>query len=83
VLLLALDPLSGSFLPKVEDPWPDRIGMGLPFTLAGGGAVLAGILFAGSTAARRDRAIMWGGVFGFLGGVCFYAISLVVQVTSR
>jgi hypothetical protein len=37
--------LSGIVLPRVEDPWPETVGLGLPFTLAGAGGVLAGVLF--------------------------------------
>ena len=82
MLLLALELLIASFLPAVEDPWPDRVGLGLPFTLAGGGAIMAGVLFAGLPSARRDRLIRWGGALGFLAGVAFYLISLIVQVSS-
>jgi predicted tellurium resistance membrane protein TerC len=79
VLLLALELLTASFLPEVEDPWLDQVGLGLPFTLAGGGAIVAGVLFSGSPPARRDRVIRWGGALGLLGGILLYLISLIIQ----
>jgi hypothetical protein len=41
----------GSLLPHVENPWPDTIGIELPFAMAGAGGVLAGFLYAGDSKA--------------------------------
>jgi hypothetical protein len=78
--LLILAWLSGSFLPRVADPWPKSVGLELPLTLSGSGAVLASVVFAFSSSARRDRAIRLGGALGFLVGMGLYLISLIVQV---
>jgi hypothetical protein len=71
--------LPGAF-PQVENPWPKSVGLDLPLTLAGGGAVFAGVLFAGSSAERRERAVTVGGVLGFIAGMGFYLLSLVAEV---
>jgi hypothetical protein len=69
-------------LPRVEDPWPDTIGLELPIALAGAIGILAGVVFSGSPELRRDRAIRWGGVLGFLAGMLFYLAALVAQLCS-
>jgi len=42
-------------LPRVENPWPETIGIGLPFAIAGAGGVLAGALYVGDSKAGHDR----------------------------
>lgn len=74
--------LLASVLPHIEDPWPDRIGLGLPIATAGAGGVLAGVIHAESPAATRDRAIGKGALFGFRAGAAVYLLSLAVQVGS-
>jgi hypothetical protein len=69
-------------LPRVEDPWPDAIGIGFPFTTAGGGVVLAGLVFATATSKRRERAMVWGSVVGFGIGIAFHVVALVAQVIA-
>jgi len=71
-----------SFLPRVENPWPDTIGLELPFAMAGAGGVLAGSLYAGGSKVGRDEAIRNGGLLGFRLGVLVYFLSLLNQVTS-
>lgn len=83
MLGLALVFLLGSFFPRIEDPWPETIGLGLPFTVAGAGGVLAGVLFANSLPARRDKWILRLGLWGFRLGAAFYLLSLAVQVVFR
>lgn len=68
--------------PEVEDPLPDRIGLGFPFAMAGAGGVLASIVHSESSPARRDRAINKGGVIGFGLGAVAYLLALVIQVGS-
>jgi len=73
--------LFGAVFPRVEDPWPDRIGLGLPFALAGAFGVLASVVYADAAPARRDRAIRHGGLAGFWFGTGLYALSLLAQIT--
>ncbi len=74
--------LTLAVLPRVEDPWPDTIGIGFPVTTAGAGGVLAGLVFAATTSERHDSAIKWGTVVGFLIGSVLYFVSLLAQVIS-
>jgi hypothetical protein len=80
VLSIWLVLLTGAVFPRVEDPWPDRIGVNLPVTLGGAFGFLAGVLFATSSEERRNRAIRNGGVAGIVIGLVFYLVSLAVQV---
>lgn len=82
MLALSLALLAGSIPPRVEDPWPDSIGLGFPFVLAGVGGVLAGVAYANASAERRDGKIRTGGLVGFWFGTVIYLVSLVVQVVS-
>jgi hypothetical protein len=72
--------LLASVVPEAESPLPDRIGLGLPFATAGAGGVLAGIVYSGSSAARRDRAINKGGLVGFGVGAVAYLLALAIQI---
>jgi hypothetical protein len=72
--------LLASVLPRVEDPLPDRIGLGVPFAAAGAGGVLAGVIHTKSSPDRRDEAIRKGGLGGFVAGTVFYLFSFCVQV---
>ncbi|HEX3173226.1 MAG TPA: hypothetical protein VHQ43_03285 [Solirubrobacterales bacterium] len=69
-------------LPRVEDPWPDKIGVELPFATAAIGSVLAGVAFSLTTQEKRERAIKLGGLFGFCAGSAFFVVSLLVQLVS-
>jgi hypothetical protein len=69
-----------SFLPRVEDPWPDMIGFEFPFTVAGGFGLLADVIYAEAPQARRDRAIRRSGAWGFRVGAFVYSLSLLVQL---
>lgn len=71
-----------SFLPRVEDPWPDTVGFWLPISTAGAGVVLAGAAFITATRERREDAIRLGGFWGFVLGVVFYFVALAAQVVS-
>ncbi len=73
--------LIGSILPHVRDPWPQSIGLGFPFTLAGASSMAAGVVCAELPQPQRDRIINRFGVFGFWGGVLLYAVSLLVQLS--
>lgn len=70
-------------LPRVEDPWPDTIGVGLPFTTATAGAILASVAYVNATQERRDRAIGQGGFWGFFAGILLYVVSWIVQISSE
>jgi hypothetical protein len=67
-------------LPRAEDPWPDTIGVDFPFSMAGAFGFIAGALFVGSSPARRDRAIRWGGLLGFLGGMLLYVVAFAAAI---
>ncbi len=69
-------------LPRVEDPWPDVIGIDFPFTIAGGFGFLASVLYGKGSDAERDEAIRSGGLLGFWLGAIFYFLSLLSQVIS-
>ena len=75
--------LFASVVPEIENPLPDRIGLGFPFATAGAGGVLAGIVHSESSTARRDRAIKQGGLIGFRLGVLAYLLVLVIQVAFK
>jgi hypothetical protein len=66
-------------LPEVEDPVPDRIGLGLFLSLAGAGGVLGGILSV-RWPQRREWFISWGTFVGFCIGGGLYALSLLAQL---
>jgi hypothetical protein len=83
VLSIGLALLLGSFPPRVEDPLPDSIGLGVPFVLAGAAGVLASVVYADSPTQRRDRAVRLFGRAGFYAGVALYVVSLAVQVVSE
>jgi hypothetical protein len=74
--------LAGAVFPQVEDPWPDRIGIGFPFVLSGAGAALGGVIYVSAPRARRERAIGRLSTWGFWIGALFYAMSVVAQVVS-
>lgn len=69
-------------VPRVEDPWPDTVGLWLPFSTWGVGMALAGVVFNRATQERREDAIRWGGFWGFVVGVLLYVLALLVQVIS-
>ncbi len=77
VIAIGLYLLTGSFLPRVEDPWPDTIGLGFPFTLSAAFGVLAGFIYSEAPRARWDQAVRRGAFAGFCLGVVIYVISLV------
>jgi hypothetical protein len=61
-----------ALLPRVENPWPETIGLGFPLSTAGAGGVLAGVLFNEADPRRRDRATRLGAFTGFwLGAVAY------------
>ena len=73
----------GSLIPHAESPWPTHIGLSFPFTLAGGGGVLANFAFSQHEATERDRAATRWGRDWFLIGVSIYVITLTVQLLSE
>jgi hypothetical protein len=72
--------LFASALPQVEDPIPERVGLGFPFAAAGAGGVLGGVICAASPPAKRERAMRLGVLIGFALGAALYLLALVVQV---
>jgi hypothetical protein len=82
MLVLALVIGQALGLPEVEDPIPERIGLGHVFALAGAVGLLGGLWRFGAPPAERERAISWGGLIGFCLGVGIYCVLLVVEVIS-
>jgi hypothetical protein len=78
---LDLSILLAALLPTVENPWPDTIGVELPFASAGAGGVLADFRHAASSRPERDEAVRRGGISGFRFGAAFYAIAVLNQLT--
>jgi hypothetical protein len=74
--------LTASFVPRVEDPLPEAIGLEFLFALAGGFGALAGFVHMGSSRDRRERAMSRAGFAGFCFGVVVYLVALVVQLSS-
>jgi hypothetical protein len=71
-----------SLLPRVEDPIPDTIGIGIIFSTAGAGGVV--MLVLGSmlemSAADLDAWARRGVCTGFVAGALFYAAALIGQL---
>jgi hypothetical protein len=82
VLLLAILLGQALGLPEVEDPIPDKIGLGHLIALAGAGGVLGGLVKVKAPPAKRERAISWGTMAGFCLGVALYCLALIVEVIS-
>ena len=80
VLALLLGQALG--LPEVDNPIPERIGLGDIFTVAGAGGVLGGMAGVCCSPKNKERAISVGSVIGLCIGTGFYAIALVIQVVS-
>ena len=78
-----LEPISfATLFPRVENPWPDHIGLGFPFAIAGAFTLAANVMYADSPASRRERVSSKGGLVGFWIGFFLYLISLLAQVLS-
>jgi hypothetical protein len=73
--------LLASVLPAVENPWPDTIGIELPFAFAGAGGVLADLKNAHASGPERDEEVRKGGIRAFRVGATFYAIAVINQLT--
>jgi hypothetical protein len=82
VLVLALLLSQALGLPEVENPIPERIGLGDVLTVAGAGGVLGGMVGVCGSPKNKERAISVGSVIGLCVGIGFYAIALVIQVAS-
>jgi hypothetical protein len=74
--------LLGSFIPRVEDPLPDEIGLDLPFALAAMGGALFGLFPLDAPTPKRERAMSRGASLGFLLGLAIYWVALLVQIGS-
>lgn len=84
-MLVALQALihSVAALPRVEDPWPESIGLGFPFSLAGVGGVLGNVLWARHPGAEQQRMTSVGGLWGFRIGALSYLALSVNQILSN
>jgi hypothetical protein len=72
--------LLASVVPRVEDPLPDTIGLTAVFALAGAGGVMASVICTRSSEAKRERWIRRGGFFGFVLGLAWYLLAVIVQI---
>jgi hypothetical protein len=81
-MLFALVSLESAIFPRVDNPWPESIGLGFPFASAGAIGVIGGLLARDATQEERDRATYLGGLWGFRLGAAFYVLALLVQVAS-
>jgi hypothetical protein len=79
MLVLALLIGQALGLPEVEDPIPDKIGLGYLVSFAGAGGVLGAVLSV-ARPQRRDLFVSAGTFLGFCGGCGLYAISLAFQI---
>jgi hypothetical protein len=77
VLALLLGQAVG--LPEVEDPVPDKIGLGYLVSLAGAGGVLGAVLSVAKPQ-KRDLFVSVGTFLGFCAGCVLYAMSLGIQL---
>jgi hypothetical protein len=67
----------GAIFPRVDDLWPDHIGLDLPFTLAGGGGVLGSRFAHDEPQAQRDRRSILFSRAGFLFGTGQFLFALL------
>jgi hypothetical protein len=82
MLMLALIVWQTLGLPEVEDPIPDRIGLGYLVSLAGAGGVLGGIVSVVGWPQKRERFVSVGTFIGFCIGLGLYATALINQLVS-
>lgn len=75
--------VAGALLPSIDNPLPDSIGLGFPFTMAGAFGVFVGTVLPEGSAEWRDPAIRRAGRLGFLFGGGVYVLSLVNQLTFQ
>jgi hypothetical protein len=80
VLALALIAWQALGFPEVEDPIPDKIGLGSIIGLAGACGLLAGVVSMIIRPGKRERFAAVGTFAGCCLGICLYAISLLVQL---
>jgi len=64
--------LPTALLPRVEDPIPDTIGIGVLFSLAGAGGVIAVVFGSvlGISDSQQNRWVRLGVSFGFASELC-------------
>lgn len=72
--------LGAGVLPRVDNPWPESIGLDFPFTMAGAAGVVAALVPSARTAEQRERDIVLFGRGAFAISAVFYAVSLAVQL---
>jgi hypothetical protein len=68
--------------PEVEDPIPNRIGLGHIIAFTGAGAVLGEVFRFGSSPTSRERAVRFGSLVGFGIGAAVYFLSLLAEIIS-
>jgi hypothetical protein len=71
-----------ALLPRAEDPIPDTVGVGVLFSLAGAGGILAVVVgsMLGISDSRQNRWARLGVSFGFALGALLYGTALIGQL---
>lgn len=69
-------------LPEVDDPMPDKIGLGYLVSLAGAGGVLGGVVSVVGWPQKRERFVSVGTFIGFCIGFGVYVSALIFQLLS-
>jgi CDP-diglyceride synthetase len=82
MLVLALLIGQALGLPEVENPIPEKIGVGHIFALAGTLGLMGGIFRFRSSPSEQERAVRRGGLAGFCIGLVVYCVLSLVQVLS-
>jgi len=82
MLALALLIVQALGLPEVENPVPDKIGLGYLVSLAGAGGVLGGVVSVIGWPQKREQFVTVGTFFGFCIGLAIYASALIIQLIS-
>jgi hypothetical protein len=72
--------LLGEIVPRAENPLPEAIGLTTVFALAGAGGVTASVICFRSSEAKRERWVRRGGCIGFVLGLAWYLLAVMVQV---
>jgi len=73
----------GNVVPRAEGPLPDSIGLSFPFTAAGAGGVIGGLVRPGATAPQRDRLVSVLSAWFFWGGTVVYGVVFAYQLLSK
>lgn len=74
--------VEATVIPRAENPWPETVGIDLPFAAAGACGVVGEFVSTVKSGDRRELIVRRWGVFGFLLGAFLYAVALLIQLLS-